>query len=76
MTSTSLQVPAITELIQSHIPESRFTGLVGNEISYILPSSTTPLFANLFRQLESESQNLAVDSYGVSPATLEDVFIR
>lgn len=66
----------ITELVQSHIPNSKLDGDIGKELKYILPADGLPNFEKLFQSLEASIKGLGIDSYGVSLTTLEDVFLR
>ncbi len=53
------------------------TGLVANEeIELRLPFGESAKFKGMFEEVDKQSQQLGVKSYGISVTTLEDVFIR
>lgn len=48
----------------------------GAEISFVLPTSEVGFFPALFDRLEVEAGNLGLASFGLTPSTLEDVFLK
>ena len=64
------------QLIKSFVPEAEQVTDVGAELSFILPSSSTPAFPNLFDRLESDKDALGIQSFGVSVTTMEEVFMK
>ncbi|XP_047503071.1 phospholipid-transporting ATPase ABCA1-like [Pieris napi] len=67
---------AITEVIQSYIPDATLKETSLNSISYSLPSKDSTKFAKLFTALENKRSQLGIDSIGVGKSTLEEVFIK
>lgn len=49
---------------------------VGTELSYQLSDKCSHMFSKIFSELEIRSNELGVDSYGVSLTTLEEVFMK
>ena len=66
----------MVQLVKSFVPEAEKVTDVGAELSFILPSSSTSAFPDLFDRLESDSVPLGVESYGVSVTTMEEVFMK
>lgn len=69
-------IPSITSLIYSHIPEAKLDSNVGAELSYILPHEMSQKFESLFAELDLKKSELGVASYNVSTTTMEEVFLR
>ena len=66
----------IEQLIKSLVPKAEQVTDVGADLSYILPSSATPSFPELFDRLETERKALGIVSFGVSVTTMEEVFMK
>jgi ATP-binding cassette subfamily A (ABC1) protein 3 len=66
----------LDRLIKSLVPRAEQVTDVGAELSYILPSSATPSFPELFDRLETERKALGIVSFGVSVTTMEEVFMK
>ena len=66
----------VEQLVKSFVPEAEQVTDVGAELSYILPSSSTPSFPELFDRLEADKAALGIQSFGVSVTTMEEVFIK
>ncbi|GJQ65474.1 hypothetical protein Trydic_g7579 [Trypoxylus dichotomus] len=49
---------------------------VGTELTYILPDSKANMFEMMLDDLENRIDSLGIQSYGISLATLEEVFMR
>ncbi|KAH8378947.1 hypothetical protein KR009_002246, partial [Drosophila setifemur] len=69
-------VSAVTHLINKHLPRIRPERELGSELTYRLPNRSSKKFAPLLRDLENQSAQLKLDGYGLSVATLEDVFMQ
>uniref|UniRef100_A0A1Y1MCM6 ABC transporter domain-containing protein n=1 Tax=Photinus pyralis TaxID=7054 RepID=A0A1Y1MCM6_PHOPY len=69
-------VSAVTALLQSHIPSVKVQSNIGSELSYLLPQEFSALFEGMLRDLETQSSELGVLSYGISLTTLEEVFTK
>ncbi|XP_045528543.1 retinal-specific phospholipid-transporting ATPase ABCA4-like [Pieris brassicae] len=79
LTFTTIGLPrehAITEVIQSHIPDATLKETSLNSISYNLPAKDSTKFAKLFTALENKRGQLGIDSIGVGKSTLEEVFLK
>ena len=66
----------VKQLVGSLVPKAEQVTDVGAELSYILPSSATPSFPELFDRLETERKALGIVSFGVSVTTMEEVFMK
>ena len=69
-------VPKITDLVQSYVPQASLENNVGAELSYILPHESSDKFEALFTEIEENKTMLGVSSYGASVTTMEEVFLR
>ncbi|XP_042225445.1 phospholipid-transporting ATPase ABCA3-like [Homarus americanus] len=69
-------VHAITDVLQSHIPDAELDQNVGAELSYVLPNADVAKFEALFLQLETQKEDLMISSYGASQTTMDEVFFR
>lgn len=58
------------------MPDVKVEYDVGTELSYQLSDKCSQIFNKIFSELESRSNELGVDSYGVSLTTLEEVFMK
>lgn len=66
----------ITALLKQYMPEVSVECDVGTELSYQLSDKCSHMFSQIFSELENRSDELGVDSYGVSLTTLEEVFMK
>lgn len=66
----------IRDLVTRFVPEAEPMSNVGAEQTYRLPFSATPVFVDLFTEIDSKKQELGIAEYGISVTTLEEVFIR
>ncbi|XP_038057091.1 uncharacterized protein LOC119728778 isoform X2 [Patiria miniata] len=68
----------VTSFIQSHIPSAVLKEDVGTEVSFTLPVSfgQTAKFQGLFEELDAKLPELHASSYGLSDASLEEVFLN
>ena len=67
---------SVTNAVKSVVPEAEQATDVGAELSYVLPSSSTPSFPTLFEKLEAEKATLGIQSFGISVTTMEEVFMK
>ena len=66
----------VEQLVKSFVPEAEQVTDVGAELSFILPSSSTPSFPDLFDKMEASKTDLGIQSFGVSITTMEEVFMK
>ena len=66
----------VEQIVKSFVPEAEQVTDVGAELSFILPSSSTPSFPNLFDKIEANKADLGIQSFGVSITTMEEVFMK
>lgn len=74
--SKSCDIDRLTALIQSHIPSATLESQISAEVSYLLPFNETSKFEKLFLSIETNMQELGVNSFGVSATTMEEVFLK
>jgi hypothetical protein len=60
--------------VTSAVHEATLLSDVGSELSYQLPLSAAPVFAQLFAKLDSQVEEGGISCYGVSMTTLNEVF--
>lgn len=66
----------VERTVKSVVADAEQATDVGAELSYILPSASTPSFPDLFDLLEAQKASLGILSFGVSVTTMEEVFIK
>ena len=66
----------VEQLVKSFVSEAEQVTDVAAELSFILPSSSTPSFPDLFDELEATKAELGILSFGVSITTMEEVFMK
>ena len=66
----------VERLVKSFVPQSKQVTNAGAELSYVLPSSSTPSFPELFDRLEDDKSALGIMSFGISVTTMEEVFMK
>eukprot|EP00927_Polykrikos_kofoidii_P079199 TRINITY_DN7598_c0_g1_i2.p1 TRINITY_DN7598_c0_g1~~TRINITY_DN7598_c0_g1_i2.p1 ORF type:complete len:1645 (-),score=336.37 TRINITY_DN7598_c0_g1_i2:294-4913(-) len=64
--------------VRGTIPEAKWIGSRGREHSFALPASARSRFSNLFETLEDPGvrARTAIQTYGLSAATMEEVFLQ
>ncbi|XP_030309992.1 ATP-binding cassette sub-family A member 12 [Calypte anna] len=70
---------AVTSLIQSHLPEAYLKEDIGGELVYVLPpfkSTVSGSYQALLRALDTSLSDLHLGCYGISNATVEEVFLN
>ncbi|NXY90850.1 ABCAA protein, partial [Alcedo cyanopectus] len=73
--SESCDLENMTSLVKQYIPNVMFSGHSQYELRYKLPLEHVNRFPDLFRSLDSCSDQ-GILNYGVTMTTLEDVFLR
>eukprot|EP00490_Sorites_sp_Unknown_P025468 CAMPEP_0114678684 /NCGR_PEP_ID=MMETSP0191-20121206/52057_1 /TAXON_ID=126664 /ORGANISM="Sorites sp." /LENGTH=164 /DNA_ID=CAMNT_0001953079 /DNA_START=1525 /DNA_END=2016 /DNA_ORIENTATION=+ len=48
----------------------------GGELNYRLPLTESSKFAQLFKELDTQSEQLSISNYGIGVTTLEEVFLK
>ncbi|KAM4605225.1 retinal-specific phospholipid-transporting ATPase ABCA4-like [Polymixia lowei] len=71
-------VDCITSLIHHHVPEAKLIEMIGQEMTYLLPSKGFKhrAYASLFRELEETLADMGLSSFGISDTSLEEIFIK
>nr|CRZ26371.1 BMA-ABT-4 [Brugia malayi] len=63
-------------LLREFIPDVIIHSSNGFEVTFLLPADQRYIFPNLFQQLEENTNLLEISTFGVSVATMEEVFLR
>uniref|UniRef100_A0A7N8X278 ATP-binding cassette, sub-family A (ABC1), member 4b n=1 Tax=Mastacembelus armatus TaxID=205130 RepID=A0A7N8X278_9TELE len=73
--SLSWDIDSITSLIHHHVPEAKLIEMIGQELTYLLPSKGFKhrAYASLFRELEETLVDMGLSSFGISDTSLEEV---
>lgn len=66
----------ITNLLSNYIPEISIETNVGSELTYVLKEEYVRDFKTIFKEFENKSDELKIDSFGVSLTTMEEVFLK
>ena len=66
----------VTELLRKYIPDIKKESEIGTELSYLLDDRNVLVFQNMLQDLEENSEQLNIESYGISLTTLEEVFLK
>ncbi|XP_044269295.1 phospholipid-transporting ATPase ABCA3-like isoform X2 [Tribolium madens] len=66
----------ITNLLRGYIPNLQIHSHVGSELTYMLPEKESRRFEALLGTLESASARLGIQNFGISVATLEEIFLK
>ncbi|XP_052398366.1 retinal-specific phospholipid-transporting ATPase ABCA4-like [Carassius gibelio] len=71
-------IKSITALVHHHIPEARLIEVIGQELTFLLPSQGFKhrSYASLFRELEETLTDMGLSSFGVSDTSLEEIFLK
>ena len=78
----SAETEGIVNVVKQHIPNGSIVENVGSDIVFCLPEfdeagvRQRDKFPLLFDELDSNMEQLRVDSYGVSDTTLEEVLYQ
>ena len=62
--------------VKKFIPNASIASSAGTELSIRLPREAVPFFPTVFENLEQQSQQLGIRTYGIETTTLEEVFMR
>ncbi|XP_030374323.1 ATP-binding cassette sub-family A member 3 [Scaptodrosophila lebanonensis] len=66
----------ITSLLDKYMPGIALESELGTELAYRLPSSHLHRYADILSELEEQGESLHIDGYGLSMASMEEVFMR
>jgi len=67
---------ALEDFILNSIPGSQKLQEVSTEATFLLPKTAVDTFKDFFPKFDDNLANLDCSSYGLSMATLEEVFLR
>eukprot|EP00808_Paulinella_micropora_P015761 g60953.t1 len=74
--ATAASNERLANTVKKYVPEFSVLNESAGEISYRLPLRCSEKFADLFDAIDKDRKQLAVDTYGMSVTTLEEVFLR
>ncbi|TRY62479.1 hypothetical protein DNTS_007141, partial [Danionella cerebrum] len=71
-------IESIIGLVHHHVPEARLIEVIGQELTFLLPSRGFKhrSYASLFRELEETLGDMGLSSFGVSDTSLEEIFLK
>ena len=69
-------VEDIKEMVFKSVPDATFTDETGQELKCILPAKSGVSLCPLFEDLDANRNDLDIITYGVTPSTMEEVFVR
>ncbi|XP_018099248.1 phospholipid-transporting ATPase ABCA1 isoform X2 [Xenopus laevis] len=74
----TIDVSAISNVINKHIPEAKLVEDIGHELTYVLPyeAAREGTFVELFHEIDDRLSDLGISSYGISDTTLEEIFLK
>ncbi|KAM4810632.1 phospholipid-transporting ATPase ABCA1 [Rhinophrynus dorsalis] len=74
----TIDVSAISNLINKHVSEARLVEDIGHELTYVLPyeAAKEGAFVELFHEIDDRLTDLGISSYGISDTTLEEIFLK
>ncbi|XP_053321852.1 phospholipid-transporting ATPase ABCA1 isoform X2 [Spea bombifrons] len=74
----TIDVSAISNLINKHVPEARLVEDIGHELTYVLPyeAAKEGAFVELFHEIDDRLFDLGISSYGIADTTLEEIFLK
>eukprot|EP00929_Paragymnodinium_shiwhaense_P054602 TRINITY_DN27376_c0_g1_i2.p1 TRINITY_DN27376_c0_g1~~TRINITY_DN27376_c0_g1_i2.p1 ORF type:complete len:2594 (+),score=702.70 TRINITY_DN27376_c0_g1_i2:151-7932(+) len=69
---------ALTKEVVASVPAAKYVGARGCELSYVLPFAARANFPQLFDRLQDDQarMSLGITTYGLSAATMEEVFLK
>eukprot|EP00403_Amphidinium_massartii_P019270 CAMPEP_0178412742 /NCGR_PEP_ID=MMETSP0689_2-20121128/22173_1 /TAXON_ID=160604 /ORGANISM="Amphidinium massartii, Strain CS-259" /LENGTH=1483 /DNA_ID=CAMNT_0020034001 /DNA_START=1 /DNA_END=4452 /DNA_ORIENTATION=+ len=78
VTADDASPQALLDLLRRTVPEAQFAGSRGQEFSYSMPASSRTRFAELFASMQDEKtkHEVGIQTYGLSAATMEEVFLH
>jgi ABC-type multidrug transport system ATPase subunit len=73
---TRLPATEIVKLVQKTVPGAQMLTDVGAEVTIQLPTESASQFPLMFEQLNAQLRQLEIENYGLSQATLEEIFLK
>eukprot|EP00930_Biecheleria_cincta_P018168 TRINITY_DN14242_c0_g1_i1.p1 TRINITY_DN14242_c0_g1~~TRINITY_DN14242_c0_g1_i1.p1 ORF type:complete len:1637 (-),score=334.42 TRINITY_DN14242_c0_g1_i1:548-5458(-) len=65
----------VLDTITKHVATAKLVDMQATDAKFKLPHDEVPHFVNLFKDLEENSDQLCIESYGVSQPSLQEVFL-
>uniref|UniRef100_A0A336LUW2 CSON001511 protein n=1 Tax=Culicoides sonorensis TaxID=179676 RepID=A0A336LUW2_CULSO len=69
-------VEEVTKFLSKYVPNITVENDIGSELSYQLSEKYIPVFRDMLVDLEENAKDIGIDSYGISFATLQEVFMK
>lgn len=66
----------MTALLQKYINGLKIESEIGAELTYNLPDEFSMNFEEMLTELDTRSEELALNGYGISITSLEEVFMK
>lgn len=73
--TSDVSTSAIVSVVHSSVPTAALRTDAGHDVTITLPIDATSAFPQLFRQLESRSEQLGLATFGLAQTSLEEVFL-
>lgn len=70
------ETPKVTKLLRKYVPDVIVHTDIGTELTYQLDQKNSSVFEKMFAELETNANQLGLQSYGVSMSTMEEVFMK
>lgn len=70
------QQSKLTAILAKHIPDIKVETDIGTELSYVLSENYSSSFKVILKDVEENSDDCGISSYGVSLTTMEEVFFK
>ncbi|XP_045462802.1 phospholipid-transporting ATPase ABCA1-like isoform X2 [Harmonia axyridis] len=66
----------ITNILRKYIPNIEIETNAGTELTYLLPENYSSKFTHLLTEIENNTEELGIRSFGISLTDLEEVFMK
>ncbi|XP_059149270.1 phospholipid-transporting ATPase ABCA1-like [Physella acuta] len=66
----------VTQQILKLIPQAQYISETNSEIDYLLPENMTEMYPRLLTVLEDDAEKLAINGFGLTATSMEDVFVK
>lgn len=76
MKDQDCDISRLTLFIQNHVKTAQLESEISAEVVYLLPFDQSQHFEKLLLDLEEESGELGLQSFGMSATTMEEVFLK
>ncbi|KAF2894182.1 hypothetical protein ILUMI_11989 [Ignelater luminosus] len=70
------EITEVTRLLKKYIPDIKVESCIGSELTYNLDEEKSSIFQEMLYDLETHSQPLGIESYGISITSFDEVFMK